>query len=604
MGGESSLTSRTDALGISRQHWRLATGFALAWILVGSAWTAELPDFRSMLDEAREISETNHWREAQVLLDELAPQIEQAELREYADFQLLRARHRVLDDQYEIGLALIDELLERDPDPDQRVRALQFRANVAVVLNHYESAFESLSEALSIELEGDDPVPMIETLNMAAYMLGRVDEYELGVEYGERAVAMAEAAGLTQEACVATQRLAPVYKWADRPIDSEQAYRDGIERCGSIGNELFVGVLQHGLADLLRRQGRAEAALPLAEASVDALDDSAYRLGEFEARLARAEIILDLGRLDEGWSEELIQLDEFFADRELWDQSARLALLQSELAARSGDYSWALDQLHDYIEARESFLDRERAMRLAYLQVEFDSRMQHQQIELLRETARAARLEAQTATQQRRLRTFGWLLVGLSGLILIGVLYRALVSQRRFRELSRHDGLSGLANHTWFFERAQAMIDEVRADPSSRRQIVLIAADIDHFKRVNDRHGHRVGDRVLGRTARRLEEVFPGDALVGRIGGEEFAVLMCIDRIDEAIACIEQFRHSDTRFVRKDDPPITASFGLSCARAGDDIHTLRTRADQAMYRAKQAGRNRYEVDASCSSTGH
>ncbi|OAB59162.1 hypothetical protein AY599_05500, partial [Leptolyngbya valderiana BDU 20041] len=597
------LTSRIGALGRSGSLFRAGAGLALIWLCVSAALSDELPDFRTLLDEAREVSEHNHWREAQVLLDELEPHIAQAGLREYVDFQLLQARHRILDDHYEDGLALIDELLSRNPDPDQRVRALQLKANVAVVLSHYEDAFESLSEALGIELEGDDPVPMIETLNMAAYMLGRVDEYELGVEYGERAVSMAEEAGLPEEACVATQRLAPVYKWADRPIDAEQAYREGIERCGAIGNELFVGVLQHGLADLLRREGRAEAALPLAEASIDALDDAVYRLGEFEARLARAEIIQDLGRLDEGWTEELARLDAFFADRELWDQSARLARLQSEQAAETGDYEAALNQLHDYIEAQASFLDRERAMRLAYLQVEFDSRMQRQQIDLLRETARAARLEAQSAAQQRRIRTFGWLLVGLCGLILISALYRVLVSRRRFRELARHDGLSGLANHTWFFERAQAMIDEVRAEPTNAKKIVLIAADIDHFKEVNDRHGHRVGDSVLGRTARRLREVFPDDALVGRIGGEEFAVLMCVDRVDEAIACIEHFRHTDTRFVREDDPPITASFGLSCAGAGDDIHTLRTRADQAMYRAKQAGRDRYEVDASCSSPG-
>jgi len=75
---------------------------------------------------------------------------------------------------------------------------------------------------------------------------------------------------------------------------------------------------------------------------------------------------------------------------------------------------------------------------------------------------------------------------------------------------------------------------------------------------------------------------------------------LSVDRVEDAIACIERFRQTDTRFVREDDPPITISFGISCARPGDDIHTLRTRADQAMYRAKQDGRDRYTVDAACS----
>ena len=560
------------------------------------------PDFRAVLDEAERVSYQAHWRDAQALLDEIAPAIDEADLREYADFQLLQARHLVLDDRTEEGLALAQTLLQRDLSPDQRVRALQFSANIAVLLRRYESAFESLGEALSIETEVDDPEAVIAILNIAAYMFGRVGEYELGIEYGERALALAREIDRPQEACVSLQRLAPVYKWAEQVENAERTYRAGIEVCAQVGNSLFVGVHQQGLADLLRQQSRLDDALRLAEDAVAALKDAVYILGEYESRLVRAEILQDLGRLGEGWDDELAGLRDFFIERSLWDQTARLNLLKSKRADTSGEFESALGHLYDYIDARETFLDRDRAMRLAYLQVEFDSTLQRQQIELLRETARAAQLEAKTADQQRRLRTFSWLLVGLLVLILIGLLLRAFISRRRFRELSRHDGLSGLANHTWFFERAQEMIDRARSSPGIQRQIVLIAADIDHFKQVNDRHGHRVGDKVLGRTARRLREVFPEDALVGRVGGEEFAVLLSVDRIEDAIACIERFRQTDTRFVREDDPPITISFGISCARPGDDIHALRTRADQAMYRAKQDGRDRYKVDAACSNT--
>ncbi|MBB6088261.1 GGDEF domain-containing protein [Wenzhouxiangella marina] len=579
---------------------RLVAGAGLAAaMLVSQALAEGEPDIRAILDQAREISYHAHWQEAQALLDELAPFIDQAELREYADFQLLQARHLVLDDRTEEALALAGVLLERDLPTDQRLRALQFRANVGVLLRRYETAFESLSEALNIDVDLEDPAPVIATLNMAAYMFGRVGEHELGIEYGEQALAIADRTDQPKEACVALQRLAPVYKWADRAAESEAAYREGIRICDEVDNALFVGVLQHGLADLLRRQGQAGIALPLAEAAITALDEAVYRLGEFEARLVRVEILRELGRLDAAWRDELIELRDFFSDRGLWDQSARLTLLQSKLAEASGQFDLALQRLYDHLHAREQFLGRERAMRLAYLQVEFDSRMQRQQIDLLRETARAAELEAQTAVQQRRLRSFGWLLVGLVVLTLSSLLLRAFAGRRQLIDQARHDGLSGLANHTWFFERAQTMIDQARAGPGAERIIVLIAADIDHFKEVNDRHGHRMGDRVLGRTAQRLREVFPDTALVGRIGGEEFAVLLSVARVEEAIDCIERFRRTDTRFVGPEDPPITVSFGLSCARAEDDIHRLRARADQAMYRAKRAGRDRYEIDASC-----
>jgi len=573
----------------------------LVGLLVSAA--ANLPaqssEVRAVLDRAREVSYQQHWRDAQAMLDEIAPAIDPSNLTEWADFELLQARHLVLADNNSEALERVETLLDLDIPPDRRLRALQLKANVAVLLRRYEPAFESLSEALNIDVDLEDPEPLVATLNMAAYMFGRVGEYELGLEYGERALVMAREAGQTQDACVALQRLAPVYKWAEQAERAEAAYREGIRDCQTVGNRLFVGVLQHGLADLLRRQGQVDAALRLVQQSIDILAEAVYTLGEYEARLVRAEVKQDLGLLDEGWLDELALLQTYFSDHALGDQSARLELLRSEIAEEAGDFAGALESYQRYVQARESFLGRERAMRLAYLQVEFDSRFQRQQIELLRESARVSQLEAQSAAQERRLRTFAWLVVGLVILVLAGLLHKVFQSRRRFRDLSRHDGLSGLANHSWFFERAQLLIDQTRLT-SSKRRLVLIAADIDHFKQVNDRFGHRVGDSVLGRTGQRLREVFPEEALVGRIGGEEFAVLLSVAAIEEAIQCIELFRQSDKRVVRSGDPAVTLSFGLSCAQPGDTIDALRDRADKALYRAKQAGRDRYEIDESCS----
>jgi diguanylate cyclase (GGDEF)-like protein len=560
---------------------------------------AQAVDIRAVLDQAREVSYQQHWRDAQAMLDEIASAIDPSNLPQWADFELLQARHLVLADRNEEALERIEALLELEIPAEQRLQALQLRANVAVLLRRYEPAFESLSEGLNIEVDLEDPEPLVATLNMAAYMLGRVGEYGLGLEYGERALAIARNAGKTQDACVALQRLAPVYKWANQAERAEAAYREGIRDCQTVGNTLFVGVLQHGLADLLRRQGQLDTALDLVQRSIAALENAVYTLGEYEARLVRAEVKQDLGLLDSDWLDELELLQAYFSEHSLWDQSARLELLRSEIAEDAGDYAGALESYQRYVQARESFLSRERAMRLAYLQVEFDSRFQQQQIDLLRETARASRLEAQAAVQERRLRTFAWLLVGLVILILAGLLHKVFQSRRRFRELSRHDGLSGLANHSWFFERAQSVIDQ-GLPASGNRRLVLIAADIDHFKQVNDRFGHRVGDSVLARTGQRLREVFPEHALVGRIGGEEFAVLLGVSSIDEAIQHIERFRQPDQRVVRSGDPAVTLSFGISCAQPGETIDVVRDRADNALYLAKQAGRDRYEIDESCS----
>lgn len=576
----------------------------LAWLGVAAvtAVMAETPDFRAVLDEAERVSYHEHWQQAQSMLDELAPRLDQADLRETVDFHLLEARHLVLADRSEEGLERAAELLRLDLDDDQRLRALQFSANIGVLLRDYERSFEYLGEALAIRVELDDPSPRIATFNMASYMFGRVGEYGLGIAYGEQALALARDVNSPRELCIALQRLAPVYKWADQPVASERAYEDGIAYCSEVGAELFVGVLQHGLADLLRSQGRLDEAMELVDRAVAGLERAVYPLGEYEARLVRAEVLYDLGRLSPLEESGLRAISEYFGERKLWDQVARMETLLEQLAEADGEYDRALNHLRRHVQARESFLGRERAMRLAHLQVEFNTRFQQQEIDLLRETARVDQLEIEAEVQRRRLRLLMGLVVGLAFVALLGLLLRAFRSRRRFRDLSRHDSLSGLANHRWFFERAEALIAD-RHNAAPRGVLAMVAADIDHFKRINDEFGHLVGDEVLGRTARRLLEVFPDQALVGRIGGEEFAVLVEAGTVDEVVDCIGRYRQRDTQSIRAGDPDVTVSFGVACFRSGDRVEDLRRRADQALYRAKHEGRDCYRLDASCVDPG-
>ena len=584
-----------------RQPFRLEVCGVFLLLVLATA-SAQVPDIREVLDEAERVSYQEGWQQAQAMLDELAPHLDRADLRETVDFRLLEARHLVLADRLQEGLARANQLLSLDLADDQRLRVLQFSANIGVLLREYERSFEYLGEALSIRVQLDDPGPRVATFNMASYMFGRVGEYELGIRYGEQAVTLAREMNSPREECIALQRLAPVYKWAERPGAAERAYNNGIARCRAVGNELFVGVLQHGLADLLRRQGRLDEAYNLVDEAVVTLERAVYPLGEYEARLVRAETLYDLGRLSPAEQEELRGLSDYFGGRELWDQVARLETLLERLAEDEQDFEQALAHLRRYVLARESFLGRERAMRLAYLQVEFDTRFQQQEIELLRETARVAQLEDEAEIQRRRLRGLLALVAGLAFLGLLLLLLRVYRSRGRFRNLSRQDSLSGLANHSWFFERAGKVVAE-HATSSSQAVLALVAADIDHFKRINDEFGHQVGDQVLGRTARRLREVFPGLALVGRIGGEEFAVLTRVGTLDEVIGCIERFRSDSDQHIRVDDPGVTLSFGIACYRPGDGIEDLRRRADQALYQAKRDGRDCYRTDASCRAAG-
>ncbi|GBD42464.1 putative diguanylate cyclase YedQ [bacterium HR39] len=166
-----------------------------------------------------------------------------------------------------------------------------------------------------------------------------------------------------------------------------------------------------------------------------------------------------------------------------------------------------------------------------------------------------------------------------------------------YRHLAETDALTGLLSRRAVLERLQELCGDRRARPLS-----VILADLDHFKRVNDRFGHAAGDRVLTAFARILREALRGDDLCGRLGGEEF--LLVLPRTGpEAAAGVARricgwLRTHLAAAADIPGDPLTASFGVSAFAAGDgDPRAALERADRALYRAKAAGRGRVEVEA-------
>ena len=134
--------------------------------------------------------------------------------------------------------------------------------------------------------------------------------------------------------------------------------------------------------------------------------------------------------------------------------------------------------------------------------------------------------------------------------------------------------------------------------PLSLAGWALVAVDVDHFKQVNDQHGHAAGDRVLAFVGEVLRRHLREGDLAVRMGGEEFAVLLQGMHPSAAQAVAERLRNDLERLAaQRTGLPITASLGLSCLTAGQHLtlDTLLQRADQALYRAKDLGRNRTEV---------
>lgn len=155
---------------------------------------------------------------------------------------------------------------------------------------------------------------------------------------------------------------------------------------------------------------------------------------------------------------------------------------------------------------------------------------------------------------------------------------------------ARHDNLTGALNRGAVFERAHQILE--------KSAMSLVVLDIDFFKRINDEFGHPTGDAVIRELVGRLRSTLAGTGVVGRVGGEEFTILLAGMALEQAVILAGKIRQviAGERFQCLPERAVTSSFGVAWAAAGSDFEEAYARADQALYQAKRGGRNRVESE--------
>lgn len=164
-------------------------------------------------------------------------------------------------------------------------------------------------------------------------------------------------------------------------------------------------------------------------------------------------------------------------------------------------------------------------------------------------------------------------------------------------QLASTDALTGVSNRRYLINRLQ----EERArilrygENTPKKSIAFLMADIDHFKKVNDQHGHLAGDRVLQDVASRMKETLRVYDIMGRYGGEEFLIVLPHTSADEAVIVAERIRKSvctNPSFYEGTEIPVSVSIGVAVVESlAEDVFDTIKRADEGLYRAKANGRN-------------
>jgi diguanylate cyclase (GGDEF)-like protein len=429
------------------------------------------------------------------------------------------------------------------------------------------------------------------TLNGIAILYNRMGDYAQARSYYEQTLKAQEASGALREVAVTVHNLGRAHeKLGDWPA-ARQAFEKALAASREIAYPRGQAHALRGLASVRNAGGDAAGALDLLQQA------EALIGGETpEARL-KAQILLERGKALQGlrrYAESIQALEEARAVFSRADSLAELASTHDELAqahAETGDWKTAYAHQVDFKVASDKLLHQQLDQRFATLKVEFDTAAKERQnIALLRENL----ANEQALEQQRRANQLQVVAISL-GSVLALLLAAWAVQQRRtslrMRALALTDELTGLANR----RNVLARLSQLLSAPGAKPCAVLIG-DIDHFKPINDRYGHPVGDAILREVAASLSAAVREPVCLGRLGGEEFLVVLpdtgleaatqVAERLREGIAAIDTSRWFSDR-------ALTMSLGVTVSTPGaDTLSTMLKRADEGLYEAKHAGRNR------------
>lgn len=470
--------------------------------------------------------------------------------------------------------------------------ALQI-ARINQLRNQSDRSFAILTDTYEfVRKQGHekDAQDLLDALAAAYYNSGRLD---LAETYYLELLDRDQVSGDANAQAVTRFNLAHVYASQGRFDAADAEFRQSFELGQQLGDSAGVAVTlkawgenAHAQGDLALARSRFEQALRAFVANNDQAQQGAVlrHLGDIAVKQAEAGRAIDL---------------YLAAIRILEPLEFELPLLRSyrglaQAYALESQYEKAYIAHQIHVEKLTRKVRRESGETVQRLQSEFEARFKTQEL-----SERNKQLRLENARQQQqlaydRLWRNGLILIALLAVFASGLLWLLWRNGRRFgvamTKLATTDGLTGLLNRRSILEFGHA--EWARAQLGAAFCVLLL--DIDHFKSINDNHGHAAGDQVLKGVASTVLGAMRTTDRLGRYGGEEFLIITPDADIKQALGVAERVRRAieAAQFEVLGEARVTVSIGVAINSDGDNLEALIQAADEALYTAKEQGRNR------------
>ena len=452
----------------------------------------------------------------------------------------------------------------------------------------YAASLTELRRAQGLFEQQQMPQHALAALDSIAITYNRMGDYTEAEHLFQRALEAQHKAGLKRDEMVTLHNLGRAQENLQEWDAAHSAFAASLELSKQLDYVRGQAYALRGLATVANAQGSPNAAMTLLDeaSELQRRTPDVRLLGQID--LARGIALHQLTRLKESAAilgQALLVFRQADSLGELGPTYDQLAAVDADL----GDWRDAFEYRTLAQSMSTRLLRDQLDQRFETLKVEFDTAAREQENELLT-LENAANQKA--LAQQLRASNLRTAVIVLTALLLAVLVWLAVHQRRstlRLRGLAMTDELTGVPNRRAVLAQLAQLLRRSHTPTS------ILIMDIDHFKSINDRHGHLIGDETLRAMTANLREAVSEPAVFGRLGGEEFAVVLPATGLDQAITTAERLRE---RVMRIDlsrwvgDRRITVSIGVATSvPTHDTISVMLRRADAALYAAKDAGRN-------------
>jgi diguanylate cyclase (GGDEF) domain len=523
------------------------------------------------------------------LLKQLDERSDEADAAQRERIEYLRAYSLVFEGKFDQAVASARTLMGSTKDTDTKFRAGVLVVNAYALNRQFTEGLRQLEESLSLVNDVRSRDVRHQGLGVAALMNLQIGQNRQALFYSERILAD-KPDGRT--ACLARQvQLDAKHNLALLGADDSELTR-GIEQCTRERESAAANFIRITLAKKWADQGQRDRAITMLQKNLREVEATRYPHLIAEVKALLAELSLEKG--DMGAAEAYAQ----GVLAQSGSLTSTLPLVKAyrtlyEVAQQKSELPKALAYYQSFAEADKAYLNEVKARELAYQIVRQETLQKTQQISMLDQENQVLQLQ-RTVDQQAAQNTR--LIVILLVLLVASIGYWAFKIKRvqlSLKKMAETDALTGICNRHHFTLRAERALAECARNGE---QAALIMFDLDHFKNINDRFGHGTGDWALKEVAEASKGFCRRIDVLGRLGGEEFAILMygCDLRAAARVAedCRVRLAQIETRETGHVFA-ITGSFGVtSSMQSGYSLAKLLSHADKQLYRAKHLGRNR------------